>query len=191
MYDFGASVNDTIQLFYTTTIDSIDSVQLFNGQFRKRFWLNNEWSNEIWIEGIGSSRGILSSQDYLLECLSNLNCYKHHETLLYSGDYNTSIIGNCDSFLLSVADANFVDLKFELTPNPATDFLAINFSSPNFFSAEIKMTSILGMNLLTKEIERGKSLQIPVSQFSFNQILVCQLWKDGQLLAVKKVLIQK
>ncbi len=153
--------------------------------------MNNEWSNEVWIEGIGSSRGILSSQDYLFECLSNLNCYENSGSLLYSGEYNTSIIGNCDSFLLSIESVTFNDPKFELKPNPANEFFEINFSSSTFYSAEIKIVDVLGRILLMEEIECGKPLQIPVSQFSFNQILFCQLWMDGELLGVKKILVQK
>lgn len=190
MYDFGVSVGDSIQsMYYPSLVDSMDSVQLLNGEYRKRYWLNNIWNNEVWIEGIGSSRGLLSSQDYLFECLSNLCCYIKGNEVLYSGSYDFSIIADCGTFLLLVYSNPFSKLILELSPNPATDFLTIHFSSPDYSTAEIRIADLLGRNLFSGEIKSGESRSVSTEKWS-GSVVHCQLWKGGELLTTRKVVIQ-
>lgn len=194
LYDFGVEQGDTIYWSWPpSTITSIDSIELLNGEFRKRFNINSIWGNETWIEGIGSNHGFFSPIDLQLECGANLTCYRNNFELLYENFIDSSAYLNCDSIRenLSINDFANAIFTFQISPNPATDFLTINFSSPNFSSAQIKITDVLGRNLLSEEIESGKPLQIPVEKFSFNNIIFCQLWEEGELIGVKKVLIDR
>jgi len=92
--------------------------------------------------------------------------------------------------LLEAAEVNSSTLSFEISPNITSDFVIINFSSPNFPSAQIKITDVFGRNLISEEIETGTPLQIPVSKFSPSGILFCELWKGGELIGVKKIIVQ-
>ncbi len=60
-YDFGAMPGDSLWLSIGNAyfLDSIDSVLLLNGEYRKAFHLTNSFcGQETWIEGIGCLRGV-------------------------------------------------------------------------------------------------------------------------------------
>lgn len=132
IYDFDVSVGDSIQsLYYPSVVTSIDSVQLLTGESRKRYWLTNSRNSEVWIEGVGSSRGLLSSQDVLFECISNRCCYKNDDAVVYSGNYDSLIIVDGHSFLLPVQDVPVPDFTCEAFPSPTQELFVINFHAPD------------------------------------------------------------
>ncbi len=198
LYDFSLRLGDTFHLSSINAIVTlVDSIELLNGEWRSRISFaidtNITWQTNFWIEGIGSDGGMFGNFIFPFEAYGWLCCFKKSDELLYENIYEPFGVSlSCDSLLtpIGVENLNSYYLRFEISPNPVSDFLNINFSSPNFSSAQIKITDVLGRNLLTEEIESGKPLQIPVTKFSSHQILFCQLWKDGTLLSVKKILIQ-
>lgn len=52
------------------------------------------------------------------------------------------------------------------------------------------MIGIFGRALRTEKIESGNPLQVGVKNFP-NGIMVCQLWYEGSLTAVQKILVQR
>ncbi|MCY7409110.1 MAG: T9SS type A sorting domain-containing protein [Chitinophagales bacterium] len=186
LYDFSLVPGDTMHFLYgDKVLCCIDSIQLLNGEWRRRF----QFGSDDVIEGIGFKIGLFGSFNDHFECGSELYCYRKNGEWLYSM-YSADDDFYCDSVLSGVSKLT-LKYSFSLSPNPATDFLTINFTSPNFSSAQIEITDVLGRNLWSEEIESGKPLQIPVEKLSSNNIIFCQLWKEGELIEVKKVLISK
>lgn len=95
IYDFNVKKGDSIYINvmkalgdkFLFKIDSIDSIKIINN-YRKRYYLEGE----IWIEGIGSSDGILSSgatASGLVGMKYSLLCFTENDTLKYKNpDYN-------------------------------------------------------------------------------------------------------
>lgn len=139
LFDFNLEVGDTIWyaiggvVCYNTlafsmhphfrTVTAIDSFQLKNGQYRKRWDLTGV-SNDIWVEGIGSLNyaGLfhpLISDIALCGDSYHFACYKQDNAILY---LDNPSCGRCFCQLLTRIEIrdNADKGRFELFPNPAT-----------------------------------------------------------------------
>jgi Secretion system C-terminal sorting domain len=144
VYDFGLGVNDTFWgeiSSYTCgfIVESIDSVQLNNGELRKRMKVSTEeftgllGTETYWIEGIGSSEfGLLS---YLHICGTDygesLLCYYSNSALLYPQNSDLCYIHIVDS------DDLTAKLAVKIYPNPLQSHLVIESESPDLTSYSI------------------------------------------------------
>jgi hypothetical protein len=195
IYDFAVDPGDTVSWmsYPPNVVIGIDSFQLLNGEWRKAIHLEGNPIQRDWIEGIGSPLGLFNSYDTYADCGNILTCYRNNGELLYEEHHDSSIYINCDSLVGNVAipEFNSKDFVLKIFPNPTSDFLTLNFSSPNFSSAQIKITDVLGRNLFSDKIKSNQPLQIASEKFSGNSMLFCELWQEGKLIGMKKVLIQK
>jgi hypothetical protein len=136
IYDFGVDVGDTIQAtnyflsseglnFVVTNIDSV----LLLDRYRKRITVfdHDLFTEEVWIEGLGCTYGILSSSNigYGVSCgLSEALCYEEAGQLVYQHpDYT-----ECFYFDI-VGLAEPAENRFHLYPNPASDRLVIELGN--------------------------------------------------------------
>jgi hypothetical protein len=194
LFDFEVHVSDSLKwMTYAPIVSAIDTIQLLNGEWRKAIHLSNNYIDRVWIAGIGSDAGFFDSYFYNgLECGSVLNCYRKDHELLYERDLDFLTYMNCDSVQenLGLTDFYLSASKLEISPNPVTDFITINFTSSNFSSTQINITDVFGRNLFSSEIKNNQPLQIATEKFAGTHLLFCQLWQEGKLIAVKKVLIQ-
>lgn len=195
IYDFAVELGDTVSWmsYPPNIVANIDSLQLLNGEWRKVIHLTGFWGLRDWIEGIGSPWGLFSSYDTYADCGNVLTCYHHNDDIFYEEHLDFPIYINCDSIegIVSVPQPELIDLIFKADPNPASDFLFINFSSSVFSTAQIKITDVPGRILFSEVTKSNQPLQISTEKFPDNNMLFCQLWQDGKLIGVKKVLIQK
>lgn len=135
IYDFGVNVGDTVQALniYLNSNDTlnfvvlqVDSILLLD-RYRKRVSLY-EYTNEkeeVWIEGLGSYFGILNScnDSYGAICGGyDALCYKESGELVYQN----AIYGTC-YYTITVGLNPLKDVDFKVYPNPANDFVAIDF----------------------------------------------------------------
>jgi hypothetical protein len=106
IYDFSLEIGDTIHSnspygylkFPTNTISDIDTIELENNQFRRRFRLND--SGEYWIEGIGSTNGLLYPiLESIIGTACDLLCFKQNDTTIYLNN------PECDKCFCSLATA--------------------------------------------------------------------------------------
>ena len=94
LYDFSLNVGDTIDVIsmfcweyyeYGLVCQTIDSIQLETGEYRKR-WIFEGWSGDMWVEGVGSLFGPVHSRVY--DCVADyyveLLCLYHDDILVYS-----------------------------------------------------------------------------------------------------------
>lgn len=134
VYDFSKQIQGDTILFDTAsspycygypylTIKKVDSI-LIKGSYRKQFQFFEQ--GEIWVEGIGSLRGLLSA--FILpvacSCVDALVCNLQNDSMYYySSTYNYCICG----YPLGINHEREQE-KFEISPNPSTGIFEINSS---------------------------------------------------------------
>ncbi len=159
LYDFSLNVNDTFAELngVTQTIIAIDSI-LINNKYRKRYTLNPDWAGKYWIEGIGSTRGLLSSIDPFptCTCIHSLLCFQQNDTVLY---LDQNISSTCLPLLTDISDVYSSENSIEVFPNPVSSSSLIIFPEGNkaFSRLEIyNSTGILtnSINVLSKTCYR-------------------------------------
>ena len=120
-YDFSIDVGDSVLVGIDNPeylrVDSITEVVINQSQ-RKKFWLSAinlpTFYNEIWIEGIGSSKGICWSGSVLVVGgWYRLLCMHENETLIYSNP-------NYESCYLITEINEIENPSMKIFPNPAT-----------------------------------------------------------------------
>jgi hypothetical protein len=197
LYDFNLQATDTFHLSLMNAIVSFtDSIQLLNGAWRKQIHFNSDanWATQTWIEGIGSDGGLLANYTIPFEFTTRLACYRKNNELLYENIFDRWYISvDCDSMniLLGIQNAGGSSPALEIFPNPAYDFITLNLSSSNWSPAEINFKDVSGRSLFSAELNSHQPVQIPIDKFFNNNILYCELWQEGRLKAVKKILIAR
>ena len=134
LYDFTLSAGDTFwyhpdlyQGVYPFVVEKTDTITLLNGEKRKRITLEgyNYFHSSEWIEGIGSTHGLLYDLciQFVTDIWCGLNCVYHNSTLIYtvSGD-NACILADIEEELPTSP-------RPLLLPNPWHDELSLEFSN--------------------------------------------------------------
>lgn len=88
------------------------------------------------------------------------------------------------------AKINIYDLqKLKLYPNPANDFLYIDYNIVFIKEAKVKIYNSIGAVVYSKVLEeKSDKLKVPVSELK-DGLYFCSLQIDGTLLNTRKVLI--
>lgn len=172
LYDFSLNVGDSMIFpdfihggnltFRTAYLNSIDSIQLENGSYRKRFKFSN-WS-EI-IEGIGNAginvpnTGLFQTIGGLyLDYTHTLGCYMNPSEALYkSFQYQYYDTLDCYSFAVGIRSTH-EDSKIAVYPNPIRNTL--HFTS-RMNNCDAKIYALTGELILT--IPNFESDQIDLS----------------------------
>jgi len=125
LYKFGLDVGDTV--VYSTVwfnicevedvVGQVDTIVDATGTPRRRMLLHN-WSNEYWIEGVGSNWGPLTPGHY--NCIADLGwqtlCMKNNNELIYMNpDQNT-----CFLHEIGIPDHEMDKDATLVVPNPVT-----------------------------------------------------------------------
>ncbi len=126
LYDFTLNIGDTIKLVNTIYADTnnreyivtdIDSIDLTSGK-KKRITLDSE-DPEIWIEGMGSLRGLIYSALLIIGGYRELVCYYENENKIYQNpEYDF-----CFYTPSVVDDKN--EQEFLIYSNPSSEILTI------------------------------------------------------------------
>lgn len=192
MYDFNLQAGDSVatnvpysQLGYTkTTVSSIDTIKLLNGEQRKQFHLTN---GDVWIEGIGSLSGFFTPFQPVMTCgvSRQLMCFVKAEEELYHNPavYYSGACGKL-SALDNVSDES---LKILLVPNPVSDWVTVRFVGQ---MSEWKLDLFDSNGHLVKQ-ELLNSFQNSVNLSSLrNGLYMYRLTEKGKLLKVGRLLKQ-
>ncbi len=155
LYDFNISIGDTVRGYLSSnsgtydTVLSIDSV-LVGNDFRKR-WYINDWYEIYYIEGIGSTYGLLeNSPGYSTDAdLYNLDCFMQEEQTLYP-DTNT----NCQ-LITSTNDISFFQDQVKVFPNPSKGSFSVEFGQPKDIQG-ISLKDLVGNTIFHQEIKGQK-----------------------------------
>jgi len=168
LYDFNAQEGD---VFYTGSpvgcdikITKIDTIEIYSKK-RKRFHI--EWQEVDrgvkWIEGIGSTQGLLWPSFYPLNQKTELLCLHENNELMY---YNNRY-GTCYPKLKGETDIGLEKLitkAINIYPNPATTYLNIQFDKTLTGTLEIYNT--LSQKLCSVKVNGKNELQLNVSNYN-------------------------
>jgi len=166
LYDFGVDEGDTIKLDgFSQGNLYVDSVRLrpfgnFN-ENRKFIYIRNEIEESIWIEGVGSVKGILYDSRNLgtVGEANNLVCFYENDSLKYHMDYYsscfpygkyTSIESNVKKIPITIKDYNDL-LVFDLG----------NLQNQTYF----QLFDLSGRGVWTEKIQNQKSVSLEKDKF--------------------------
>jgi len=148
LYDFSANVGDTVTVFsycwgsygnLVVKVAAIDSI-LLQGQYRKRLQvvnldINNNWIDEYWIEGIGSTcglfySGISGAVNFQTGGLGvpALVCFHQNNMLVYDSPFFMGCYPNVGVGLQSTVTT----MSIQAFPNPANDKVYFSNLAPGF-----------------------------------------------------------
>ena len=149
LYDFSLEVNDTFSIdsyYCNKIVKEIDSITLNNGEKRRRLIMvtesNQEYTEEAWIEGIGSDWGVLTNYGYcIFDFSQELLCYYNDNELLYPISPPYCYINTVD-----IEEIEIVDV--EVFPNPCSEFLFVKNPSGKYFTYHL-------LNIEGKKLQKG------------------------------------
>jgi len=157
-YDFALNKNDTFKtcfMSFPMHLDSIDTVQLLNGEKRKRFLFDLNMPNEIWIEGIGSLSGLINVgyQYCSVDIVDFLNCFTEDNILKYKDP-----ISNTCYFVVSVGESE-KNISITLSPNPFHATATLSILDSRFTKGDLKIYDVMGQ-LVQQQIISNQSTKI-------------------------------
>lgn len=203
LYDFNLNVGDTAKTitFYGVQhkfkVDSIDYV-IINGQSHKRWKFNASGlhSNEYWIEGIGSSFGLLyplfnaTDNCYTLLCTSQDSSIIYQYSIPANPDCYWPITYDCDGVLnpLSVYEYSIENNKSIIFPNPFSNS-AILKTNIELNNATLKIYDILGQEVLVYNYLNGNEIKISKGNLN-NGNYYYHITQSGNLISKGKFIIE-
>ncbi len=157
VYDFGASVGDTLKNVYEEVgsfgmvrlveliVNQIDSVEIGNS-YRKSIYLAN--GAGFWIEGIGNNYGLFKEvEPNVSNYGTKLTCTSTSDTRFYP-DY---VVNSepCENMYLGIAEST-VSRTFQLSPNPGNGDITVQF--PNDHNGTLTIFDSSGKNVYTSTV---------------------------------------
>ncbi len=149
LYDFDLEVGDEVAWrSEPNVVLAIDSLQLNDGTWRRVYHFDTD-SFYYWIEGIGSSIGLLNSRANLqiTDVSCNLHCFRENNTLLY----NLTDAAYCDSVTVDTREP-VRSLAVRVYPNPSTGDVRMELPADGL-PAMVRMFDSGGRLLETREID--------------------------------------
>lgn len=152
LYDFNLSVNDTLRFdnpyafgIRTVQVTGIDSI-LIQGNYRKKYellskyHLTSEYGQiDTWIEGIGSTNGIIYSGLIGIDINYSLICFHQNNDLVYIDSPD----GTCRYLKLNLNELPGQTVT-QVFPNPATNQVSIEYSGTPFENYSFEILDQLG-----------------------------------------------
>jgi len=192
LYDFGAEVGDTLNVFPGIFTDDsleiiiyqIDSV-LVDGEYRKKTWFNCEMNIGWWIEGIGSNTGLLEVGFYcLIICPTlELGCVKKDEITIYPDGHT----GNC--FLVGIDELTEEKQLFDIFPNPASGYLVVSPKTNSQSNLLFELYNNIGMKVSQIELMNNFPTRINVKEFE-NGLYLYSITNENIVVQNGQIMIQ-
>jgi hypothetical protein len=192
LYDFSLEEGDTIQLYgdpIKYTVHQVDSVELLNGDIRKRWILSlNAKLEAVWIEGIGNITAYLltpgESDGSTIETVT-LCCYENGELVYMDETYNTCYL---DFDWVNVAEIDNDNIS--IFPNPATGKATL--SIPNISSYKnpiLDLFNLYGQTVKTMPIKEKQTqidlTDLPAGSYLYRMNAGSELLKTGKFVIHK------
>lgn len=152
LYDLNLNVGDW---YYVYEVIAVDTLILADGMSRKRILLEVDsihtngalWQDHIsWIEGIGSTQGLIEGGCLIFENEYQLNCYI---------DSSINYPDPCLNYSIWESE-NEVD--WSLTPNPATTSVKIEI--PNSERSELVIHNMVGEAVLRRRVSGDQQVDV-------------------------------
>lgn len=190
-YNFHLQVGDTfifppsaMMPYFNVIVDSITTEFIF-GQTRKV--IKFDFLNMEWIEGVGSTTGLLYGDVWYYDCNQYLNCF-------YDG-LNTYLGEGFDSCYIyngTIGINSFLEnSEINIYPNPTKDLIKINNSSIPI-KEKLNITILTPLGVIVKQIENvnnANNIEINVEELN-SGIYFLQLLFDNKRIITKKIVVQ-
>lgn len=175
LYDFSLQPGNEAHVYsdyqYSSLmVDSVGQIEIANelrkciyfseqsgySAFDQLNYYGSDNSTVMWIEGIGSNDGLFAPAGgaYITDGIGFLTCFKENDTLKYGNECN--LIYNGQQELKAVKN------HLNIFPNPATSEIIVHADMPVPQKTAIIIYSIIGKELLRKEIPSGILLHEPM-----------------------------
>ncbi|MEO4005499.1 T9SS type A sorting domain-containing protein [Flavobacterium sp. CAU 1735] len=189
LYDFSLQVSNTITLGNgsTYTVISITNIPV-NGGTRRKFFLDNGFFSENWIEGVGSSQHPLRpSYEMPSDPYIYLTCSAQNGVNIYNHNLANGQPTATDCTMLSVDELSFKSRDIQYAPNPFTTELYITAPS-DFKNATIKVFNSIGQ--LVRELTNVNGNTITVRRDNLNSgIYFVRIQESGKIMATNKIIL--
>lgn len=210
LYDFSLEVGDTIWfnigggLCYDAidfweeehykVVSSIDSVQIENNEYRKRWQFEDYLMGDSWIEGIGSTiwfgafNPIISA---LSLCGDNYSfaCFKqNNEVLFLDNDY----CDQCFCQLLTQIKKEKPDnaKTINIYPNPASELIFLELNNLGLPQNHVEISNILGEVVYETYLNDKTKTSIKINDWTKGIYLIQVSNSNDQLIGQQKLIIQ-
>jgi len=192
LYDFNVKKGDTIhstaQSGYISRlpiVSGVDSVQLYNGEYRKRI---NIQGLDTWIEGIGSMSGV----DYPTREFVTCDCNSSFLLISFAREkllsfYNSELCANFDCCQGIKDDVKKIQVQkkmFDIYPNPTKEIITVKFVS-NVEKSNFELFDLQGKTVINKQIDETNN-SVHLNQLP-NGIYFYKISIDGRLLQTGKL----
>lgn len=193
-YDFNLQVGDTMHShseFFVNKIEvvSIDSI-LVQSSYRKRLNLhvksigsNSFGAFDEWIEGIGSTNGIIHNGYMMFDAASYLICFHQNNELVYIDSPD----GACRYLILNLNELPGQAVT-HVFPNPATNQVSIEYSGTPFESYSFEILDQLG-RIVVSENQFKSAFKVNTNALP-NGIYTYRFLGNSILLATGKLSVQ-
>lgn len=201
LYDFsletGQSINLEILLFGTTVTYTVtgNSLMTDNGGISRRvIQMESNSNTEVWIEGIGSNKGVLNrGLPPAADLETYMNCFKYEDILLWS---NEVTMPSCESSLVeicgttSIEDFSFFDkIKMEISPNPMVDEAIIQVEGLDLLEQpEIRVYNLQGQ-LIRRNLELNEEKLLFLRKDLKAGMYVFELFDTKTTFALRKKIV--
>ena len=197
IYDFDVNVGDIIVIdnpsHYTivhTVVLEIDSVLLEpGGIMRKRIKLAaDEFGiDEYWIEGVGSSAGVLMSGFHVIMLTGGQwysLCHWYNDELIYTNP----LYSFCFETTVGTEEFSEKNNMVQVIPSPVSDRseILISIDEPGVYNLEI--CDMYGKRIMNNMVQAESKISIQRSDFQPGMYLVV-LMKENKLIARSKFLV--
>lgn len=164
LYDFSVNIGDSIQYGVSyKVVSDIDSV-LVGNQYRKRFHF--QWvADSLWIEGIGSTKGLLfpHTGEPLLGS-RELICFKQEDSISYlNSNYNKCF---CPIYDNIGDEGELYSDHISIYPNPMTDYCVFDLEGLSMGYNTLELYNQLGEVVMRANIGRERKIKLDKNGFT-------------------------
>ncbi len=190
IYDFMVNTGDTIYLrkFYTPyVLDSIDLITLLNGEQRPIYYYSSPWYPypgyiESWIEGVGSSFGIIYGGSLgFVGGYSKMMCFTENGILKYK---NPSF----ESCYIITSINNPARNEFTLYPNPTSGVFTIQFRDQQIAPLIMEFRDLTGKAVKTVNLQPGVN-PVTIQAPSSGGMYFFRILNAGEIMSSGKILV--
>jgi len=191
MYDFSLNIGDSVILYNNAhnenlgIVQEIDYIKVDN-ICRKRLQLKSSACFDFWIEGLGSTNGLL----YPSICFVDFGPFFSLHYIIENNDtifnYSNNIV-TCDTNSIK-ENINIIKNKVFIYPNPFSDYTIIKLNKIEKNNFLLTITDITGKIIKIIDISSKEKFQLNGKDFD-NGIYLFQFSNGKNIIDMKKVIV--
>jgi hypothetical protein len=191
LYDFDSQPGDTLEVYSAEwsgscmiMIDSVVPEEHFNITRDKYYYhlLEGSWETTFWIEGLGSSYGLLNACMNIIDAGSYLLCVSKDTSLLYfSPDWGTCEVP-CTVSVEEITPAEI----FTIFPNPNNGTFVVKSNKDDF--VEFQLYNLYGELITHFNVSTNANIDLS-HYYNASGMLIYTIRKDHQTIKTGKMIL--